>query len=705
MSEDLDREDTLLSSSSPSLGDSEDAQLLRELAYAPPRRLPHEVAPGTPWSESGRFLIEKPLGRGGMGTVYAARDTRLERTVAIKVLDAADPDRDAAHNARLLCEAKLAASFSHQRIAQIYDVDTHHGFGFVAMEYVEGGTLRQWMGARAPGAEPALRLGEVLALALQIAEGLATLHAKRIVHGDLKPENVMLDADGGIKLVDFGLARYAAAAAIPGAEAGAGGSGGAARSAEAGSERSQFTGGTPGYMAPEQYEGQHGDPRADVFALGVVICELVIGKRLLRAAAVPTSATTASSIAAGTPSGTAAEAFASIRQVSRNAAAQLQGTPWAELPAPMRALTQKMLACDPAERFADGAEALAALRAVQDLAPVPPHRSLRARTRRFAVPGIAAVLGLLWLGWAYGWGPFGDSTSASPPAIIPVGMVWIPGGQLTVGHSAEEIERECREIGPGCAEVQMRREIPSATIHVAPFFLDRDEVTNEEFITMLNTYTGTLVVRDDEDDHSPRFVVRNTGGDDVLYDLNPAKGGIDYVNRRTYELRPGREKFPAAQATWYGAKLYCESRGKRLPTEDEWEAAARGRDNRRFPWGDALPRCGEVNVPGDGQLGALGSCMTSMRAVGTSLQDVTPEGVRDLGGNSVEWTSSRYVEDDRTAHPTSGPADGPRVIRGGSWVESVMTRSSGRSKRPADFMGANLGFRCASDIPSTKPSP
>src|SRR6185437_1883697 len=138
-------------------------------------------------------VIDRLLGRGGMGTVYAATDTVLGRAVALKVLDAADVDEDAAHYARLLREAQLAARVEHERVARVYDVGRHEGFAFVAMEYVHGGTLRQWMHGRA------VSLAELVDVVTQIAEGLAELHAKRVVHRDLKPENVMLTAQGSVK--------------------------------------------------------------------------------------------------------------------------------------------------------------------------------------------------------------------------------------------------------------------------------------------------------------------------------------------------------------------------------------------------------------------------------------------------------------------------------------------------------------------------
>jgi formylglycine-generating enzyme required for sulfatase activity len=112
-----------------------------------------------------------------------------------------------------------------------------------------------------------------------------------------------------------------------------------------------------------------------------------------------------------------------------------------------------------------------------------------------------------------------------------------------------------------------------------------------------------------------------------------------------------------------------------------------------------------VVIPDDGKVQAIKSCpgTVAARAVGTAPQDVSPDGVRDLGGNVAEWTASLYIEGDRGAHSGAAPADAPRVFRGGSWAVSLMARSSGRNKRPPSIMGANLGFRCASSAPDAQP--
>ncbi|HEX8112622.1 MAG TPA: serine/threonine-protein kinase, partial [Kofleriaceae bacterium] len=322
--------------------DLEADQLLRAVAYSPPRLPRVAMAPGTRWGNGDRYTIERRLGRGGMGTVYAATDTVLQRVVALKVLDAVEPAQQASHHARLLREAQLAARVEHERVARVYDVGAHDGFAFVAMEYVPGGTLRQWMTGRE------VPWPQVVDIATQIAEGLAELHSRGIVHRDLKPENAMLTAQGGVKLLDFGLARHAVVALDepPGAPV----------RPDAADGTTVATCGTPGYMAPEQYGNQPLDARIDVFALGVVIFELATGQRLF-------VGTTPREIMNATLAG----------------APPLTGGVWASAPERLRDHIRRMLAVDPKQRFANGIQVLAALRALAPALP-PPRSGLPAAT-------------------------------------------------------------------------------------------------------------------------------------------------------------------------------------------------------------------------------------------------------------------------------------------------------------------------------------
>jgi formylglycine-generating enzyme required for sulfatase activity len=296
--------------------------------------------------------------------------------------------------------------------------------------------------------------------------------------------------------------------------------------------------------------------------------------------------------------------------------------------------------------------------------------------------------------------------AARPAPHVPAGMALIEVGTIDVGQHAWDLERECHAIGPGCDRTFLYRETPRVQVAIAPFFLDRKEVTTTQFVELLNLYRGTLTVFDDDEFHYPRFVRQSSGtGDHVLLDLDPTHGGVDYVDRKMFRVRPGFGQLPATQMTYDGATLYCALVGKRLPTDDEWEAAARGREDRRFPWGDALPRCGQVAIPEDGWIPGAEACARPrvVQPVGTMIQDVTPEGVYDLAGNVSEWTASPFVEGSRGARRIGELRDAPRVIRGGSWYASLMARTSGRDRYPRTVMGSNLGFRCASNIADAPP--
>jgi formylglycine-generating enzyme required for sulfatase activity/predicted Ser/Thr protein kinase len=617
-----------------------DAALLRRIAHAPPRRPPSAAIPGTKWSESGRYVIERLLGRGGMGTVYAATDTMLSRKVALKVLDAADLDDN---GARLLREAQLAAAVEHERIARVYDVGRHEGFTFVAMEYVQGGTLREAMSARR------FAVAEVIDLAIQIAEGLAELHTKRVIHRDLKPENVMLTTAGSVKLLDFGLARHADSAAAA------------------------IASGTPGYMAPEQWKGDSADERADIFSLGVIVYEMVTGERLF-----------------------GGKSTEEIARAIQELTPSLDSPRWNDFPAGFKRDVATMLARDPAARFADGRAVLTALRnyaATSTNLPAATVQQPRRLGKRVVVAG-----GILLVAGAVGVYAATRPTRAEPrPA--PPDMVRIDVGKIEVGRGFIEVLHDCGAIGKSCYLPQMLDEVPRTSVTVEPFFIDRDEVTNPAFVEFLEHSRGTLVVAPDDDHHYPRYVHRN-GEHELLADLSPKHGGIEYVevgDHHEFRVRAGHEHLPAVQMSWFGAKLYCESRGKRLPDENEWEAAARGANDRPFPWGTDLPKCGQVTIPNDGEALMSPGCPTqlevSVRAVGSSPQDVSPDGVRDLGGNVAEWTASQFVEGDRGARAL--PGDTPRVIRGGSWLTALAVRTSGRNRRPPTIMAPNVGFRCA----------
>src|SRR5450755_1501580 len=224
----------------------------------------------------GPYEIQSLLGAGGMGEVYRARDSRLDRTVAIKVLPASfSADRDRLQ--RFAQEARAAAALNHPNILSIFDIGDEHGSPYVVSELLEGETLRERLRSGALSSRKAIEYG------LQVARGLAAAHEKGIVHRDLKPENLFVTSDGRVKILDFGLAKLIRPEAVSGADA---------PTVHAVTEPGLIMG-TAGYMSPEQVRGQVADPRSDIFAFGAILYEMISGKRAFHG---ETSADTMSAI-------------------------------------------------------------------------------------------------------------------------------------------------------------------------------------------------------------------------------------------------------------------------------------------------------------------------------------------------------------------------------------------------------------------------
>ena len=213
----------------------------------------------SPGDTLGHYALIAPLGAGGMGEVYRARDSRLEREVAIKVLPARlAHDRDA--RIRFEREAKAVAALNHPNILAIHDFGDHEGIVFAVTELLEGETLRARV-SRSP-----LPWRHAVDIAIAVAEGLSAAHAKGIVHRDLKPENVFLTSDGRVKILDFGLARRLTLEDMDD------------KTAIAITEPGVVMG-TMAYMSPEQARGIPASPTSDIFSLGCVVFEMLVGRR------------------------------------------------------------------------------------------------------------------------------------------------------------------------------------------------------------------------------------------------------------------------------------------------------------------------------------------------------------------------------------------------------------------------------------------
>src|ERR1051325_560892 len=207
----------------------------------------------------GPYEILVRIGAGGMGEVYKARDTRLDRTVAIKVLPEHIARREDLR-ARFEREARAVASLNHPHICTLYDIGNQNGAGYMVMEYMEGETLAARIG------KGALPLDQAVKFATQIADALDRAHRAGVIHRDVKPHNIMLTRDG-VKVLDFGLAK---SMTKPGP---------AEETLTAALTTEGTVMGTPQYMAPEQFEGKEADARSDIWAFGAILYEMVTGEK------------------------------------------------------------------------------------------------------------------------------------------------------------------------------------------------------------------------------------------------------------------------------------------------------------------------------------------------------------------------------------------------------------------------------------------
>lgn len=240
-----------------------------------PAGSPHELARGT---SIGRYTVLELVGRGGMGEVYAAYDPQLDRKIALKLLRTDGRGAEARAEARLLREAKAIARVSHPNVVTVHDAGTFGDRIFVAMEFVEGATLKGWL------AEKPRQRAEILEVFAAASRGLAAAHAAGLVHRDFKPPNVMVGRDGGVRVTDFGLVRQVGHADDA---AGSAAAGAATADAEVDLTRTGEMVGTPRYMSPEQFKGDPLDARTDQFSFCVALYEALYGQRAFPGDALP----------------------------------------------------------------------------------------------------------------------------------------------------------------------------------------------------------------------------------------------------------------------------------------------------------------------------------------------------------------------------------------------------------------------------------
>lgn len=645
----------------------------------------------------GSYRLTRCIGQGGMGFVFEAIHSESGNRIAIKLMPRWMAAR-ADYRQRFLHEARAGSHVQHPGLVQIFGYgQMPNGIPYIQMEYLVGRLLRAVM---SQGEHGQMDIEMTLRITKQLADALAAAHHAGVVHRDLKPENIMLVSDaeavGGerARILDFGIAKLMRAPDYR---------------TLTGPNQSPI--GTPTYMSPEQCRGdQQLDGKTDVYSLGVVVYEMLCGR---------------------TPF--LSDPQDPMRMVFRHVfdhplpPDQLRQ----DLPKPLVSFVLKLLAKAPetrpqmAEVGAECEQLLADPR-IRTSADQAGRRSQRganvAKKRLTMVILVLMLLPVLWFVefyYAHGevWWP-----GRRP------GQVRISRARFVMGSTDDERMRVKRSLpkevsNQGEADALYARESPQRRVRVGSFYIDIYEVSNQRFADWLNReFDGSEIGEENQ------FILRKRGtrmlslaygrivrsGSEVLVDLYPGPAMGVFWDGQRFQVRSGMGDHPIVQVTWQGARRYCESAKKRLPTEAEWELAARGVEGRTFPWGEARPTCHSAVFDWHDSGLSCSSSMNSPVKIGSRQQDRTPEGVYDLAGNVAEWVFDFYRQR-YTPCDTEAMCDNPvvqtdsaiptelgrHVVRGGSWYrEFDALRGAGRSRKTASDLTSDIGFRCVRPIDS-----
>lgn len=590
---------------------------------------------------NGRYRIQGLLGQGGFGAVYLADDSNLERLVAIK--ESLDASPRAEENIKR--EAKLLSKLRHPNLPRVYDLFSIPGQGqYLVMEYIAGQDLEEMQGAR--GDQP-FPQAQVLNWTYQVCAALAYLHRQNppIIHRDIKPANIRITPEGNAILVDFGIAkRYDP------------------------HSRSSIRAGSLGFSPPEQYTLKGTDVRSDIYSLGATLYKLLTGITPTdpqdvswgnvpppRAAHVvnPQVSEKVSSVLAQAMQLNRSQRFASV----------------AEFQAELLEAASAGVSEPPEIEQLDAVESDPVVEVVQPVSPV----SIDTDHERTLIHTDEETRLSPEMGLDHSWHPGitrDDSplvnqdeqqkSTVPPPGElslelapgVEIHFVYVPAGAFWMGSD------------PTKDKAALLSEQPQHRVYVSAYYIGRYPVTNEQYAVFLQS-SGYI----------------------------PASSPFRIPERK--------EKHPVVNVSWHDARAFCawlEQRVKvavRLPSEAEWEKAARGEDGRIYPWGDGWEkqRCNTREL----QLFST-TVVGQFSPAGDSLY-----GCADMAGNVMEWCADWYAEDTyqqragQQARDPQGPGSGKaRVVRGGAWFDThPLARCAFRYHEAPEYFSLDLGFRLA----------
>ncbi len=628
----------------------------------------------------GRYQILERLGEGGMAIVYKARDTRLDRDVALKLIrvDQFAPAMLAQILKRFEREAKSLARLSHPNIVTVHDYGEHDGAPYLVLEYCPGGDLKHRLRGQP------MDWQEAIQLILPVARALRYSHRQGVIHRDVKPSNVMFTGDGEPKLSDFGIAKileHDDAGTLTGTGVGIG---------------------TPGYMAPEQWTGETSQ-QSDQYGLGVVLYELLTGRKPYEA---------------DTPAGIL------IKQTIQPLPNSREFVP--DLPASVEQVLLKALAKDPADRHADMDAFVKALESIlvtpAMLVAPDPYKTVDA-IPVIVTQTIADSISLT------------PSPSRSTPAGLPEGkerrvkakpFKWLPWGigavvlMLIALSIISQINLPPSTPVPTATPTETRTPALTATLantstprDTAPPVMTLTPTLIREIDQKLMVYVpaGEFLMgsdpakdKDTQSEEQPQhsvyldaYWIDQTEVINGMYALcvsagkcTPPQDDSSYLHP-SYYGNSNYADYPVIYVEWNQAKAYCAWAGADLPTEAQWEKAARGTDGRLYPWGKNSPSCDLANY---------GGCIGDTTAVKSYESGKSLYGAYDMAGNVWEWVNDWYATNYYSSLPErnpQGPTSGEyRVLRGGTWSSNgYYLRSAYRYRGDPSYRYYDIGFRCA----------
>jgi len=630
-----------------------DAQRITRTIALPVGNAP-AVQPDQP-ARLGRYQITGRLGEGGMGTVYQGIDPMIGRTVAIKTIlqeRLGSPKEADQLRKRLMREARAAGSLAHPNIVTVFDAGEEAGVTYIVMELIQGSTLA----AMLPDTRTLLPTPLALGILAGAAAGLDFAHSRGVVHRDVKPSNIMIQADGTVKLADFGIARLVKATtiAMPGSVSG-----------------------TLLFMSPEQLCGKEATARSDQYSLAVVAWILLTGSRPF-------------------DGGQLAALMQKILQEEPPHSSNLN--PAAD------GVLRRALAKDPEARFPSCITFLAALRDACTPKPAARAETGRKQRRSLLVAGGVAACLLVGAGIAWRLRPPGlepgrpeQKTNAispapmvSSPAVATQPQVTPPEQAPAASGKASTVKAQPAGNRPDTSPSRAAGTAPTgAGVRPQSSGANESKINPKDGLTYIWIPPGTFQMGcspgDSEcpENQKPVHQVTISRGF-WMGQTEVTQEAWQRIMGTTPSSFKGAER-PVESMSWDEAKNYCQIVGMRLPTEAEWEYAARA-GSSQDPYGDL-----------DQIAWYAGNSGKMAHPVGT--KQANPWGLHDMLGNVWEWVADWFAAPypDGSATDPKGPASGKvRTIRGGAW--SMVRRNAHASFRggPGPMIPANhIGFRCA----------